>query len=52
MNTSPPGQKDNGQTKYPSSNGIKCMTDGRRQTDLLGIHNIGGDNIGLRDPLI
>ena len=48
----PTWKTDDGQKKTPSSMGRKCMTDGRRQTGLLGIHNIGRDNIVLMAPLI
>ena len=52
LNPSPPGEREDRWTKSPSSEGRKRTTDGRRQTGLLGIHNISGNNISLRAPLI
>ena len=52
LNPSPPWETDDRQTKYPSSMARKWTADRQRQTGLLGIHNIGGDNIGLVVPFI
>ena len=52
LNPSPPGERDDRWKKYPSSEGRKRTTDGRRQIGLLGIHDISGDNISLRAPLL
>ena len=49
LNTPPPGETDDGQTKSPSSRGRKRKTDGRRQTCLICKHGIGRDKIGLID---
>ena len=52
LNTSPPKEMDNRGKNYPSSMGRKQTTYGFRQKGLLGIHGIGGDNIGLMKPFI
>ena len=48
----PPREMDDRKKKSPYSMGRKRMMYGRRETGLLGIHNINGDNIGLIAPLI
>ena len=52
LNISPPGKMDNGQKKSISSKRRKCITDGQRQTGLLCIHDIGGNNVCLRKSII